>query len=115
MGFTIKHSGGPRDDRYTEIIELTKQLIAIPSVSGDETAILRFVADWLNSSEFDEVIQQQSWTAGVVRAAHHQAKRALILCGHIDTVTPGDTTAWSHHPWQPYEAMVDFMGWVPVI
>lgn len=104
MGFTIKHSGSPRDDRYTEIIELTKQLIAIPSVSGDETAILRFVADWLNSSEFDEVIQQQSWTAGVVRAAHHQAKRALILCGHIDTVTPGDTTAWSHHPWQPYEA-----------
>lgn len=83
-----------------EHVALTKQLINIPSVSGDEAAILAFVADWMRQQHFDDVITRPDFTAGVVRAAKQPAKRALILCGHIDTVAPGDEAAWSRSPWQ---------------
>lgn len=85
------------------VIALAEQLIALPSVSGSEAAILQFVADWMTKAGYDEVIQNSRWTAGVIRAAK-PATRAVILCGHIDTVAPGDETAWQRSPWQPHQA-----------
>ncbi len=87
----------------TSIIELTKQLIAIPSVSGDETAILQFTKDWFEREKFHEVITEPLFTAAVARASTQPARRAVILCGHIDTVAAGDESAWSQSPWQSYE------------
>lgn len=85
---------GRADRNQPDIIELTKQLIAIPSVSGNESEILRFVASWMQSANFDEVITDERFTAGLIRAKKQIAKRALILCGHVDTVSPGDESAW---------------------
>jgi len=93
---------GRADRNLPDIIELTKQLIAIPSVSGNESEILRFVASWMQSANFDEVITDERFTAGLIRAKGQTAKRALILCGHVDTVSPGDESAWRQSPWQPY-------------
>lgn len=84
-----------------DIIELTEQLIAIPSISGNETEILRFVASWMQSADFDNVIAEKRFTAGLIRAGKQPAQRALILCGHVDTVSPGDESAWQQSPWQP--------------
>ena len=85
------------------ITELTKQLIAIPSVSGDETAILQFTKDWFEREKFHEVITEPLFTAAVIRASTQPARRAVILSGHIDTVAAGDESAWSQSPWQSYE------------
>lgn len=85
-----------------EVAKLAKELIAIPSVSGDEAEILKFCADWFRGTEFDDVFTDDMFTAGVVRAASGTASRALILCGHVDTVAPGDESAWSRNPWQAY-------------
>ena len=90
------------DRNKLDIIELAKQLIAIPSVSGNEAEALDFVASWMRSANFDEVITDERFTAGLIRAKGQTAKRALILCGHVDTVSPGDESAWRQSPWQPY-------------
>lgn len=86
------------------IISLTEQLISLPSVSGNEAAILQCVADWLTDANCDQVLQQDTWTAGVVRASTRKATRAVILCGHIDTVPPGDEAAWRRSPWEAYQS-----------
>ena len=85
-----------------EVAKLAKELIAIPSVSGGEAEILKFCADWFRGAEFDDVFTDDMFTAGVVRAASGTASRALILCGHVDTVAPGDESAWSRSPWRAY-------------
>lgn len=90
------------DRNKLDIIELAKQLIAIPSVSGNEAEALDFVASWMRSANFDEVITDKRFTAGLICAKGQTAKRALVLCGHVDTVSPGDESAWRQSPWQPY-------------
>lgn len=87
-----------------DAIALTKQLITIPSVSGDEAKILSFVAKWMDQAGFDRVITKERFTAGLIRSkskASQPAGKALLLCGHIDTVPAGDESAWQSNPWQP--------------
>ena len=87
-----------------DAIALTKQLIAIPSVSDNETKILDFVAKWMDQAGFDQVITKERFTAGLIRGkskASQPAGKALLLCGHIDTVPAGDESAWQSSPWQP--------------
>ena len=91
----------PSSDAITQTVNLTKQLIAIPSVSGDEGQILADIARWL-IPVCDDVITKPGFTAGVIRASQQPAQRAVILCGHVDTVSPGDVSAWQHNPWQPW-------------
>ena len=87
-----------------DAIALTKQLITIPSVSDDEAEILSFVAKWMKQAGFDQVITKERFTAGLIRGkskASQPADKALLLCGHIDTVPAGDESAWQGSPWQP--------------
>lgn len=87
-----------------DAIALTKQLITIPSVSDDEAEILSFVAKWMDQAGFDQVITKERFTAGLIRGkskASQPAGKALLLCGHIDTVPAGDESAWQGSPWQP--------------
>ena len=75
-----------------DAIALTKQLITIPSVSDDEAEILSFVAKWMKQAGFDQVITKERFTAGLIRGkskASQPAGKALLLCGHIDTVPAG--------------------------
>lgn len=86
----------------TQTISLLKQLIAIPSVSGNETEILTFCGQWMSEQGIQEIFTRKQFSAGVVRATDGvPARRALILCGHIDTVAAGDESAWASSPWQP--------------
>ena len=90
------------DQNQLDLVDLAKRLIAIPSVSGNEAEALDFVASWMRSANFDEVITDERFTAGLIRAKKQIVKHALILCGHIDTVFSGDESAWRQSPWQPY-------------
>ena len=79
-------------------IELTKKLIEIESVSGNETEILEFLADFLRENSV-EVWQNEDFAAGVLKIRTNgnefsKSSRAIILTGHIDTVPAGDLRAW---------------------
>lgn len=95
-------------------IELTKKLIEIESVSGNETEILEFLADFLRENSA-EVWQNKDFAAGVLkirtnRNEFSKSSRAIILTGHIDTVSAGDLRAWNKSPWEATEINGKIIG-----
>ena len=63
--------------------KLTKELIAIESVTGDEAEILDFIENRLTNSEFTgEIIRNE----GGIIAYHPSADSKIALVGHVDTV-----------------------------
>ncbi len=95
------------------------ELVAIPSLDGDESDAQRAVAAWLRAAglsvdeweadlaalaahpewchevERDEAIGVVGWTGGA------GGGRDLMLNGHIDVVPPGDLAAWTAPPFAP--------------
>jgi acetylornithine deacetylase len=68
------------------VFDLTKRLISIPSISGDEMAVAEFLAEYLKPVGFEVELQQ---------AANHRpnvyARRGnpeVVLSSHTDTVPP---------------------------
>lgn len=98
-------------------IELTKKLIEIESVSGDEAKILEFLAGFLRDNSA-KVWQNNDFVAGLfkVRKAENEnsenfkASKAVILTGHIDTVSAGDLRAWNDSPWRAIESKDKVIG-----
>lgn len=95
-------------------IELTKKLIGIESVSGNETEILEFLADFLRENSA-EVWQNKDFAAGVLKIRTNgnefsKSSRAIILTGHIDTVSAGDLRAWEKSPWEATEMNGKIIG-----
>lgn len=84
------------------VLEYTKELVRIASVSGSETKILDFVHRWATEAGLSDIHATDRFVCGVVRAKQ-PARRALILCGHIDTVASGEVGEWLHNPWEPLE------------
>lgn len=96
------------------------ELIAIPSITGDETAARNAVASWMADAGLDV----RSWdadpvaltadpdhpgsemprcslplAAGTLRGGRSGPR--LLLAGHTDVVPPGDRGAWSLDPFRP--------------
>lgn len=95
-------------------IELTKKLIEIESVSGNETKILEFIADFLQKKSA-KVWQNEDFAAGLFKFQSSKDQdsknnRAIILTGHIDTVSAGDLNAWNKSPWQAIETSEKIIG-----
>lgn len=86
-----------------EVIDLTRDLISIPSVSGNEKEALEYSGEWMKRSGIQLIEQNDVYTCGVVPARGPAiAKRALIMCGHVDTVSPGEVSDWRRSPWESY-------------
>lgn len=77
-----------------EILALHRELVAIPSVSGEEAAVAEHVASWLGARG---VACERIGGSVVAQAG---AGPVLLLDTHLDTVpaAPG----WSRDPWQPW-------------
>ncbi len=77
-------------------IELLRQLVATPSVSGDEEAVGRLVEETVRGWGL-EVVRDD---AGIrVTAAGRAAGPTLAFVSHLDVVPPGE--GWSRDPFQP--------------
>lgn len=99
------------------IVETARDLIAIPSLSAQETPAQRYVADFLASSGADV----ETWSIDVHELSTHPAFSAeferdaplgvvgaigedgptLMLNAHVDVVPPGDGAKWTTPPFVP--------------
>ncbi|MGD8398565.1 MAG: ArgE/DapE family deacylase [Anaerolineae bacterium] len=100
------------------LVDLLCELIAIPSLSGEETPIQERVAAEMARCGLDVDVWQLDFEAlrrhpaytteiereealGVVGAiGDGRGGRSLCLNGHVDVVPAGDEASWSYPPWQ---------------
>ena len=66
--------------------ELTKKLISIPSISGDEKEVAEFLADYLSSAGFEVELQQAA--EGRPNVYARLGDPDVVLSTHTDTVPP---------------------------
>lgn len=102
-----------------EAVETLRQLVQIPSITGNEEAAQEYLAGIFNKSG----LQVDLWYPGLDDLKSHPAfpmvtpgelgrrpnlvgtlkgaggGRSLILNGHMDVVNPGEEKNWIHSPW----------------
>ncbi|MDH4136929.1 MAG: ArgE/DapE family deacylase, partial [Anaerolineae bacterium] len=101
-----------------DLLSTLSDLIAIRSLSGQETPAQEYVADFMTQLgvevdvwelDFDVLRQHPAFSIeferpsalGVVGAMGEDAGgRSLILNGHVDVVPAGDEANWRYPPWQ---------------
>lgn len=71
----------PTDEHAVALVE---GLVRIPSVSGEETAAVRYLVDAMDALGFDSYVDGAGNAVGVIGTGPE-----IVLLGHIDTV-PGD-------------------------
>lgn len=94
-------------DRLTaEAVELLKEMIAIPSPSFEEDAACSHICKWLSSKDIEH-----RRVGNNIIAEHicNESEPALMLCAHIDTVSP--SPEYSFDPYKPdYKTAAEVIG-----
>ncbi len=83
------------EELYKEAIELTKRLVSIPSVIGNEREISEFLSDWLT----DKGLIARRDEVGNVISVSGEGPLYLLYNGHMDTVPP--QPGWTRDPFDP--------------
>jgi acetylornithine deacetylase len=77
-------------------VALLRELVAIPSVSGQEGPVAEFVEAYARRLRLDVVRDETSVRIGV---GDEQSGATLVLASHLDVVPPGD--GWTREPFLP--------------
>ena len=86
----------------TDVVELHRSFVRIPSISRDEGPLAEAVRDYLSASPLDVVMPGNN-----VVATLGDGPKTLLLCTHLDTVPPS-----RNHPHGIYDArVVDDQVW----
>ena len=84
--------------RYTpEIVSFLRDMIAIPSESAEERAVVARVRAEMERVGFDEVKVDG---LGNILGRVGSGRRVIALDGHLDTVGVGDAGTWTRDPYQ---------------
>lgn len=76
--------------------QLCRDLVRIPSPSGEEGPIAAFVADRMAALGFQ--VERDPLGTVLGRREGHAPGPVLLLDAHLDTVPPGDQGGWRHGP-----------------
>ena len=68
------------------VFELTRKLISIPSISGDEKAVAEFLAEYLSDAGFEVELQEAA--EGRPNVYARRGDPDVVLSTHTDTVPP---------------------------
>jgi putative selenium metabolism hydrolase len=83
--------------RYTDdMVRFLRDLIAIPSESGEEKGVVDRIADEMRQAGFDEVRVDG---LGNVLGRVGSGPTIIAIDGHVDTVGVGDRSAWKIDPY----------------
>jgi acetylornithine deacetylase/succinyl-diaminopimelate desuccinylase family protein len=85
------------------IIEIASQLIAIPSPSGEEKAVMDFVAAWCDQRGIGYTIVANDPTRPnvIVSIGDPASGPTIAMNGHLDTVPVSDPDKWLTGPYEP--------------
>ncbi len=74
------------------------KLISIPSVSGNEEAIQKYISDCLSAVDYKPISIEGNLLVCIKGV---RSDRALIFNAHVDTVSPGEASLWQTSPFKP--------------
>jgi succinyl-diaminopimelate desuccinylase len=85
------------------IIEIASQLIAIPSPSGEEKAVMDFVAAWCDERGigYTIVANDPARPNVIVSIGDPDSGPTIAMNGHLDTVPVSDPDKWLNGPYEP--------------
>ena len=85
------------------IVEMASNLVSIPSVSGDEKAVMDWVAAWCEARGlvYTIVAKDPARPNVVISIGDPTAGPTLVMNGHLDTVPVSDPGAWKTGPFDP--------------
>jgi len=81
----------------SEVIDLLRELVALPSVSGDEAACRDLLIRWFEARGVSVSAHGRNVIAVVEGTAEATGDRGLLLCSHTDVVPVGP--GWTRDPW----------------
>jgi len=85
------------------IIDIASQLVAVPSTSGDEKAIMDFVASWCDARglKYTIVANDPLRPNVIVSIGDPSTGPTIAMNGHLDTVPVSDPEKWKTGPYEP--------------
>jgi putative selenium metabolism hydrolase len=81
-----------------QLVELTKALVAQPSLPGQEGGVAQAIREAVAQQGFDEVTIDDLGNVIAIRRAPNGAG-TILFDAHIDTVSPGNQELWSSDPY----------------
>ncbi len=85
----------PSEDKE-RCISFLQDIVRIPSISGQEGQVAQRIAEEMESVGIRDVRIDK--IGNVIGRIGSGSGKKLLLDGHMDTVTPGDLSAWHHDP-----------------
>lgn len=85
-----------------KIIEVSKQLVSIPSVSGDEFEVMQFVKRWMDERGISWVeTANDPKRPNIIATVGNPGEGPLIaMNGHLDVVPVSDASSWKTDPFE---------------
>ena len=83
------------------IVELAKELVRVPSVSGEEKAVMHRARELLEEIGIEAELHGSEDRPIINAVLNPGAERLLVFNGHLDVVPIAKPDAWTKAPWDP--------------
>ncbi len=84
------------------ILQLAKELIEIPSVTGEELRVAHYAREALEASGLPVELRGSGERPIVLSTINPEGSPYIVFNGHLDTVPVPDPWAWSRDPFKPW-------------
>jgi putative selenium metabolism hydrolase len=86
------------EENKEELIEFCREIVRIPSYSGEEEAVAKVIARWMHEFEFDGVIKDELGSVIGCIGGKTENDRLLLFNSHMDHVAIGRRDLWEVEP-----------------
>lgn len=89
------------DAAYYNAVDLLREMIAIPSVSREETRVADLLEQYLHAAFPGQTVFRKHNNCWVIAPDYDSLRPTILLNSHIDTVKPA--ASWTRDPFTPME------------